>query len=129
MAVKAAEDSAAAKVAIAEKRRYEEAINLTSEKLYPSLVSVQVVPKTALNFKGVVKAVIAKEEEAEAAEEDDAGEEIKGGAKTKVKGSASTFVEAFMDSFDDDEDEDEEDDEEFNAHTVHTTRRGDKGIW
>lgn len=126
MAVKAAEDSAAAKVVIAEKRKYEEAINLTSEKLYPSLGgSVPVAPKTTLDFKGVVKAVIAKEEE-EAEAEDEGEDEVKANANAKAKSQVKTSVEAFIESFDDDDDDEEE---EFNADIVQNRRRGDKGIW
>jgi hypothetical protein len=113
--LKATEDSAAAKAAILEKRKYEEAVNLTSEKSYPSLGSSAPVAKTTLNFMSVVKAALAKEEE-----EPNESEYVRP-LKT---------VQSFMDTFDD-EDEDEGDSEEgeFNADTVQNRRRGDKGIW
>jgi len=113
--LKATEDSAAAKAAILEKRKYEEAVNLASEKAYPSLGSSAQAAKTTLNFMSVVKAALAKEEE-----EPNESEYVR-----PVK-----TVQSFMDTFDDEDEEDEgSEDEEFNADTVQNRRRGDKGIW
>ena len=129
-AVKAAADSVAAQVAIVEKRKYEEAINLTSEKAYPSLGASAPAPKVALNYREVVKAVLAKE--AALAEEEEEVEEKpkeKDKAKDKAKPKAAIVksFETFLDTFED-EDEDEEEGE-YNAETVQDRRRGDKGIW
>ncbi len=132
--VKAAEDSAAARAAMAEKRKYEEAVNLTSEKAYPSLGSIAPAPvqqKTALNFRETVKAVLAKEEDAAETEEGHGeGEEEKNQARPQAR-VTRTMAQSFMDSFndDDDDDDDEDDESEFNADTVQNRRRGDKGIW
>jgi len=113
--LKATEDSAAAKAAILEKRKYEEAVNLASEKAYPSLGSAAPAAKTTLNFMSVVKAALAKEEE-----EPNESEYVR-----PVK-----TVQSFMDTFDDEDEEDDgSEDEEFNADTVQNRRRGDKGIW
>jgi hypothetical protein len=115
--IKATEDSAAAKAAIQEKRKYEEAVNLTSEKSYPSLGSSAPAAKTTLNFMSVVKAALAKEEESNESD--------------YVRPQQTKTVQSFMDTFDDEEDEemDEVEESEFNADTVQTRRRGDKGVW
>lgn len=116
--IKASEDSAAAKAAIQEKRKYEEAVNLTSEKSYPSLGSSAPAAKTTLNFMSVVKAALAKEEESNESD--------------YVRPQQTKTVQSFMDTFDDEEDDEEMDEgeeSEFNAETVQTRRRGDKGVW
>jgi hypothetical protein len=114
--IKATEDSAAAKAAIQEKRKYEEAVNLTSEKSYPSLGSSAPAAKTTLNFMSVVKAALAKEEETNESE--------------YVRPQQTKTVQSFMDTFDDEDEEmDEVEESEFNADTVQTRRRGDKGVW
>jgi hypothetical protein len=120
-AVKAAADSVVAKAAIIEKRKYEEAVNLTSEKAYPSL-GVSVQPKVALNYGGVVKAALAK---AALAEDEEEQPQTKSHERPKEKAKAKAPIvnfETFMDSSDESE-------EEYNAETVQDRRRGDKGIW
>jgi hypothetical protein len=125
-AVKAAADSAAAKVAIAEKRKYEEAVNLASEKAYPSLGGAVSAPKVALNYREVVKAVLAKEEAALAEEVE---EEEQDRPQTKVKANNVKSFEKFMNSFEDEDEDEDEEEEEYNAETVQNRRRGDRGIW
>ena len=125
-AVKANEDSTVARIAIAEKRKYEEAVNVTSETVYPTLGSSAPAPRKALNFISVVKAALEKEEEKQD-NEDEKEEEVKVQPRAKMVYTTKTFLDSF-----DDEDEGEDDGEgesEFNADLINTKRRGDKGIW
>jgi len=117
------EETAASIEAIKEKRKYEEAINLGSQKAYPSLGSAAAAPKpkTTLNFKAVAEAAASSAAEVE--EEEEWGEFTSAPAVQK-KSSVNNFLDNF-----DDEEEEEEEESEFNADIVATRRRGDKGIW
>jgi hypothetical protein len=121
------ETTAASIEAAKEKRKYEEAINLGSQKAYPSLGgatgSVQ-KPKTTLDFKAVAEAAAAAQIEEDEKEKDDT---LEWGEFTSAPAQKNSTVDNFLDNFDDDDEEEE--DEEFNAEILSTRRRGDKGIW
>jgi hypothetical protein len=117
------EETAASIEAIKEKRKYEEAINLGSQKAYPSLGSAAPKPKTTLNFKAVAEAAAASAAEVE--------EEEEWGEFASAPEPKKSIVADFLDNFDDEEEEAEDEGSaaEFNAEIIATRRRGDKGIW
>ena len=114
-----------------------EATNFTSEISYPTLGSSASTgaPKPAMNYKQVVKDMIAREAEAEVAAAA-AAEAAEYTAMTAAPTPArkTVYRQRILDELEDDysgpeEDEMDEDEGEINADIGTGRRRGDKGIW
>lgn len=117
-------------------KRETEATNFTSESSYPTLGAVNTpVHRPTLNYKQVVKDMIAKETEAQLAAAAAAAEAEYTEATALREGSsrpATTYSrQRILDELEDDYDGPEEDDaeNEMNAEIDASRRRGDKGIW
>lgn len=146
------EEAAAAK-------KHAEATNFASEEFYPSLGAPKKGAggpagfAPSLNFKATVEAMKEREEreaaEAKLQAERDAADAARRAAlgiavRVTAPAARQSRWDRYMDDSDDEEEtgddigdgpvdapppDDEEDDGEFNADTVRTARRGDKGIW
>ncbi len=135
-AFQAAEAREQKKIETAAAAKQAEAENFASETSYPSLASASTVgaPKSAMNYKQVVKDMIAREAEAQvaAAAAAEAATYSEMMAPAAPARSPTTYRQRILDELEDDysgpeEDEDEED--EHNADIGSGRRRGDKGIW
>jgi hypothetical protein len=134
-AFQAAETREQKKVEAAAASKQAEAENFTSETSYPSLGSSTVgAPKPAMNYKQVVKEMIAREAEAQVA----AAAAAEAATYTEMMTPAApasrstVFRQRILDELEDDysgPEEDENEDDEVNADIGSGRRRGDKGIW
>lgn len=124
------EATVAALAARKERHRYEEAVNINSESAYPSLGSATTKPILTLNYKAAALTKPVKPEPEPEPEPTLMAKKDKGKDKTKDR-SRSEFHHHLTLASDGqfEYSEEEEEDEEYNADTIATTRRGDKGLW
>jgi len=134
-AFQAAEDREKKKIETVAAAKQAEAVNFASEASYPSLGSNTPVatPKATMNYKQVVREMIAREAEtqvaAAAAAEAAAFSEMM--APTAPAPRSTIFRQRILDELEDDYSgpEEGEEDDELNADIGSGRRRGDKGIW
>ncbi len=130
---RAAEAREAKKVEEVAAARQAEAENFRSEASYPSLGgAAPTTSRSSLNYKQVVKDMIAKEAEAQLAAAAAAEEAAYTNATTVREPTRQAFSrQRILDELEEDYDGPEEDEEndEINADIGSSRRRGDKGIW
>lgn len=120
-----------------EAKRQAEATNFSSQVSYPSLGSASsAATRSTMNYKQVVKEMIAKETEAQlaaaAAAEEDAYMEVTTFREPTRRPGAAFSRQRILDELEDDysgPEEDDDEDGELNADIGTSRRRGDKGIW
>jgi len=118
-----------------ERNRYDEAVNISSESAYPSLGSATTKPILTLNYKAaaLTKPAINPEPEPKPKPTPMAPKAKKAKAKAPSINKQCSVYEATYEYSEEEGEEGEEEEgereEEYNADTIATTRRGDKGLW